>query len=141
VDVVVALSTFFAAIAAVASLRAVGLARKTRQDANAHHRQQVRMRRLEQLDRIADLVVRWGEIAREEGGAPREASRLPVIRQRLDVALGIFSNLGGPTLTKCEEVADLSASRSPAFPTLAQTESLVHEAMNELAAALEDDAL
>jgi hypothetical protein len=48
------------------------------------------MQRLEQLDRIADLVVRWGEVARAEAEAPerQRPSRLPTIRHRLSVALG-----------------------------------------------------
>jgi hypothetical protein len=141
--VVTALTTFFAAVAALAALVTVALAWKTRQDANAHHREQVRMRRLEQLDRIADLVVHWGKIARAEAEGPAQPrpSRLPVIRRRLDIALGVFSSLGVSELPKCEDVADLSAARSPAFPSLAETESLVQDALNELSAALEDEGL
>jgi hypothetical protein len=132
------LSTLFAAIAAVAALFTIRQTRDARVEAARQHREQLEIRRLDEVKRIAALVAEFGEVAGLEGAPEGKQSRLPLIRQQLAVAVNVFTSLQGPQLTACETAADLTATRSPAFPTRAEAQRLVEACFDELDETLED---
>jgi hypothetical protein len=70
-------------------------------------------RRLEQLERISDLLLLIVDVARDETRAPPErlgpgitGTRLPAILMRLENAVSVLDSLGGPQPAKAAELAE-----------------------------------
>jgi len=137
------LATLFAAIAAAAASLTVYLAWRAHKEAREFGREQVRMRRLAQLERIEGLIVHFGEVARAEEGRGGGTSRLPVIRRRLEVALAIFASLGGQPLPECLEQATLTRTNpaTPVFPSLSEAFQIVERCLGEIRTALDHESL
>lgn len=161
------LSTLFAAVAALGALGAIAQARLLHREDRAdraheheirqrqfeqeraeHQRvlaEQRRLRLLEQLEGVSELVATVRQTARDEAdsldqgriaGAPATAPFFWNARKQLELGINIFEALGGPDLPACRDLASSSAmgflgqvvgAATSAFDELARTVTLIDQ--------------
>ncbi len=97
----------------------------------------LKIERLRELSKVADLLIEISDTARLEAGADgrlpilHQPTRLPLLRRRLSVALAASRALGAPALEQCRKVVE----EPPQFAT--QTISGIVTAVEEVQRAVD----